>query len=73
MNTLAQGRCVRHDRYGLGVVTQSDAERTSIDFQLHGPKKFVTKLMVVELSNEVLPPKPVVSKRRKKSSVQPSV
>ncbi len=72
MTTLAQGRCVRHGQYGLGVVTQSDAERTSIDFQLHGPKKFVTKLMVVELSNETLPPKLVVSKRRKKAPVQPS-
>jgi hypothetical protein len=71
MTTLAQGRCVRHGQYGLGVVTQSDAERTSIDFQLHGPKKFVTKLMVVELSNEALPPKPVASKRRKKAPVQP--
>jgi len=73
MNTLTQGRCVRHVQYGLGVVTQSDAERTSIDFQLHGPKKFVTKLMVVELSNETLPPKPVASKRRKKAPVQPLV
>jgi len=72
MTTLAQGRCVRHVQYGLGVVTQSDAERTSIDFHLHGPKKFVTKLMVVELSNEAPPPKPVVSKRRKKALVQPS-
>ena len=73
MTTLAQGRCVRHGQYGLGVVTQSDAERTSIDFQLHGPKKFVTKLMVVELSNETLPPKLVASKRRKKAAVQPVV
>jgi hypothetical protein len=73
MTTLAQGRCVRHGQYGLGVVTQSDAERTSIDFQLHGPKKFVTKLMVVELSNETLPPKLAVSKRRKKAAVQPVV
>jgi hypothetical protein len=40
---------------------------------LHGPKKFVTKLMVVELSNETLPPKPVASKRRKKAPVQPLV
>jgi hypothetical protein len=73
MTTLIQGRCVRHVQYGLGVVTQSDAERTSIDFHLHGPKKFVTKLMVVELSNEAPPPKPQVAKRRKKAAVQPQV
>jgi hypothetical protein len=71
MNALAQGKYVKHGQYGLGVVTQSDAERTSIDFNLHGPKKFVTKLMVVELSNEVPPPKLVASKRRKKAVVAP--
>ena len=69
MNTIAQGKCVRHGQYGLGVVTQSDAERTSIDFHLHGPKKFVTKLMVVELSNEPIPAKLMPAKRRKKTTV----
>ena len=72
MNTIAQGKYVRHGQYGLGVVTESDAERTSIDFHLHGPKKFVTKLMVVELSNEAPPPKPSASKRRKKAIVAPT-
>lgn len=65
MQVLPEGRCVRHFQYGLGVVTQSDAERTSIEFPVHGVKKFVTKLMVVELSDEAPPPKP--SKRRKKA------
>jgi hypothetical protein len=72
MNTLIQGRCVRHVQYGLGVVTQSDSERTSIDFHLHGPKKFVTRLMVVELSNEAPPPKPQAAKRRKKAIALPT-
>jgi len=56
MRSIPEGQCVRHVRYGLGVVTQSDLDRTSIDFHLHGPKKFATQLMVVELSNEALPP-----------------
>jgi hypothetical protein len=72
MNTLTQGKFVKHGQYGLGVVTQSDSERTSIDFHLHGPKKFVTKLMVVELSNEGPPPKPQATKRRKKAIAQPT-
>jgi hypothetical protein len=71
MQSLPEGRCVRHFQYGLGVVTQSDAERTSIDFHLHGPKKFVTKLMVMELSDEAPPPKPVPPRRRKKAALQP--
>jgi hypothetical protein len=69
MQSLPEGRCVRHFQYGLGVVTQSDAERTSIDFHLHGPKKFVTKLMVMELSDEAPPPKPVPARRRKKAII----
>ena len=70
MQSLPEGRCVRHFQYGLGVVTHSDAERTSIDFHLHGPKKFATKLMVVELSNEAIPQKPSPPRRRRKASVQ---
>jgi hypothetical protein len=70
VNAIAQGKYVKHGQYGLGVVTESDAERTSIDFHLHGMKKFVTKLMVVEMSNEAPPPKPS-TKRRKKAVVEP--
>jgi len=57
MRTLPQGQFIKHFQYGLGVVTQSDAERTSIDFHLHGPKKFATKLMVAELTVEASPPR----------------
>jgi hypothetical protein len=71
MHSIPEGQCVRHFQYGLGVVTQSDAERTSIDFHLHGPKKFATKIMVMELSDEAPPPKPSAAKRRKKATVQP--
>ncbi len=71
MQSLPEGRCVRHFQYGLGVVTQSDAERTSIDFPQHGQKKFVTKLMVVELSDEAPPPKPTPARRRKKAAAPP--
>ncbi len=73
MQSLAEGQFVRHVRYGLGVVTQSNAERTSIDFHLHGPKKFATKLMVVELTDEAPPPKPRSAKRRRASTQIPPV
>ena len=48
MKALAEGFYIKHFQYGLGVVTDSDSERTSIDFDLHGLKKFVTSIMVVE-------------------------
>jgi hypothetical protein len=41
------------------------AERTSIDFHLHRPKKFATKIMVVELTDEAPPPKPRPARRRR--------
>ena len=52
MQPLPQGQYVKHLQYGLGEVTQSDAERTTIDFHLHGTKKFATRLMVVEVTDE---------------------
>jgi hypothetical protein len=64
MKALAEGTYIKHSQYGLGVITSSDSERTSIDFDVHGMKKFVTSIMVVELA-EGTPPKK--SKRRKKA------
>lgn len=73
MQAISQGQFVRHVQYGLGVVTQSDAERTSIDFHLHGPKKFVTRLMTVELTDEAPPRKPQPARRKKGSTRIPPV
>lgn len=65
MKALEEGTYIKHFQYGLGVITASNSERTSIDFDLHGMKKFVTSIMVVELA-EGTPPKR--SKRRKKAA-----
>jgi hypothetical protein len=73
MHSLAEGQFVKHAQYGLGVVTQSDAERTSIDFHLHGPKKFATRLMTVELTDEAPPLKLQPAKRRKAAGRIPPV
>ena len=56
MKALDEGAYIAHFQYGLGVVTESNSERTSIDFDLHGMKKFVTSLMVVSPA-EGTPPK----------------
>jgi hypothetical protein len=55
MTALPKGQYVRHYRYGFGIITESDDEGTSIEFESRGTKKFVTKLMVVELS-DLTPP-----------------
>jgi hypothetical protein len=65
MQILRQSQYVKHDQYGLGVVTDSNAERTTIDFDLHGLKKFVTQLMVVEVLAGQAPAKPAQSRSRK--------
>ncbi len=70
MKALAEGLYIKHFQYGLGVVTNSDSERTSIDFDLHGLKKFVTSIMVVEPA-EGTPPKRSRAKRKKKVIVAP--
>ena len=65
MKALPEGPYIKHFQYGLGVITESDNDRTSIDFDLHGMKKFVTSIMVVEIA-EGTPPKRKRAKRVKK-------
>jgi len=57
MKALQKGSYIKHFQYGLGVVTESDAEYTQIDFDLHGMKKFLTALMSVEHAEGTPPPR----------------
>ena len=50
MEALPEGQYIKHYRYGMGVVTESDDRQTSIDFDIHGLKRFVTTLMVARRS-----------------------
>lgn len=68
MKALEEGAYITHFQYGLGVVTESNSERTSIDFDVHGMKKFVTSLMVVSPA-EGTPPKRKRAKKVKKAAV----
>ena len=71
MRSLGEGQQLKHDQYGLGVVTQSDNERTTIDFDDHGKKLFVTSMMTAELIGEApaVPPR----RRRRKVAVRKAV
>lgn len=55
MQTRAAGQYIKHFQYGCGIITEADPSRTTIDFDLHGIKKFVTSLMVVEPAEGVAP------------------
>lgn len=70
MKALPKGRYIRHFQYGLGVITESNEKRTSIDFDIHGMKKFVTGLMAVDPA-EGTPPKRSRAKRSKKHIAAP--
>jgi len=67
MKALPAGKYIKHFQYGLGVIIESDAERTSIDFDQFGTKKFVTSLMVVEPA-EGTPPKRTRSRSRRRKT-----
>jgi hypothetical protein len=66
LKALEQGAYIKHFQYGLGVVTESNSDRTSIDFDIHGMKKFVTSIMVVDPA-EGTPPRRRRAKKLKKA------
>jgi hypothetical protein len=67
VQVMQEGQTIKHDTYGLGIVTASDQERTTIDFDDHGTKMFVTSIMTAELIGEA-PAVPPKTKRRRKAS-----
>ena len=71
MKALPKGQYIKHFLYGLGVITESDEERTSINFDIHGMKKFVTSLMAVDPA-EGTPPKRPRRKPSKKAVAIPA-
>lgn len=54
MQTLVEGQTIRHDLYGNGVIVESDNDRTTVDFDEHGTRKFVTSIWNAELIGEIL-------------------
>jgi hypothetical protein len=55
MKALQKGAYVKHFQYGLGVATDSNDEHTHIDFDVHGMKKFMTAIVVLEHAQGALP------------------
>jgi hypothetical protein len=69
---LTAGQYIKHFQYGCGVITDSSQDRTTIDFDAHGIKIFVTSLMVVEPADGT-PPKRRRAKRSKPLKAQPTL
>jgi hypothetical protein len=64
---LVEGQTIRHDQYGVGIVTESNNDRTTIDFDDHGLKKFVTSIWSAELIGEPPTERPAKRRGRRKS------
>jgi len=64
---LDAGQTVRHTQYGVGTVTESDSDRTTVEFDDHGMKKFVTSIWSAEVVGEIAG-RPTRPKRRRKST-----
>jgi len=68
VNVLEEGQTIRHEQYGIGTVTESNAERTTIDFDNHGTKKFVTSIWTAEVIGDVPAEKPARRRTRRRSA-----
>ncbi|HEY3120014.1 MAG TPA: hypothetical protein VGL15_05280 [Vicinamibacteria bacterium] len=45
MKQPAEGQWLSHERFGIGVATRSSETRTTIQFDEHGTKTFVTDML----------------------------
>jgi hypothetical protein len=68
LQILSEGQTVRHQQYGIGTVTESTTERTTIDFDSHGVKKFITSIWTAELVGDPPAGRPTKRRGRRKSA-----
>jgi hypothetical protein len=67
VQVMQEGQTIKHEVYGLGIVTAADQERTAVDFDDHGPKLFITVMLTAEVIGEP-PATPPKTKRRRQAS-----
>ncbi len=63
---LSVSQRVLHEKYGLGVISEADPQYTIIEFDEHGSKKFLTRLVSLQSSEEP-PPKRRRARKTKKA------
>lgn len=66
---FAIGQAVEHSVYGLGTISASDPERTTVDFENHGPKKFVTSIVKLEATEKIPQGRASTRRRTRKPKV----
>jgi hypothetical protein len=65
VQVLEEGQTVRHVQNGVGTVTESNLERTTIDFDDYGVKKFVTSIWSAEIIGDVPAERPARRRSRR--------
>lgn len=69
--TLKTGQYIRHAKYGCGTIVERDEDRTVVDFDTAGMRKFVTSIASFEIAEGEAPKKKRASSRRRaKAAVQ---
>ncbi len=63
--TLKAGQYIRHSKYGNGTIVERDDDRTVVDFDTVGVKKFVTSLAAFEVAEGEAPKKKRAAARRR--------
>ena len=72
MHVLEEGQTIRHEQYGMGTVTESNSDRTTIDFDNYGMKKFVTSIWSAELVGDAPAERPTRRRGRRKAAKKPA-
>ncbi len=72
MHVLEEGQTVRHEQYGMGTVTESNTDRTTIDFDNYGMKKFVTSIWSAELVGDAPAERPTRRRGRRRAAKKPA-
>jgi hypothetical protein len=70
LKVISKDQCIKHAKFGIGVVKSSNESRTVIDFYEDGPRTFVTRMFEAELLADA-PPRPGKAKasaRKKKKA-----
>lgn len=67
MKPMPVAQRVVHERYGLGTITEVGSEYTTIEFDLHGKKKFVTSIVALQPSDEPAPARRKGTRKAKKT------
>lgn len=62
---LKAGQYIKHSKYGTGTILERDEERTTVEFDTAGVRKFVTSIALFEIAEGEAPIKKKRSSKRR--------